>query len=85
MYMPGILIGYASELTVDPNNLTKSGYLIPVVDFTHLDSVLIITSVKESAAGTDADSGEAGEAPEDAAAQETTEAETTTAAEEAGQ
>ena len=39
MYMPGILIGYASELTVDPNNLTKSGYLIPVVDFTHLDSV----------------------------------------------
>ena len=51
MYMPGILIGYASDLTVDANNLTKSGYLIPVVDFTHLDSVLIITSLKETEGG----------------------------------
>lgn len=47
LYLPGILIGYAKDLTVDANNLTKSGYLVPVVDFTHLDSVLIITTLKE--------------------------------------
>ena len=47
LYVPGILIGYADSLTVDANNLTRSGYLIPVVDFSHLDSVLIITTLKE--------------------------------------
>ncbi len=47
-YLPGILIGYAAELEVDSNNLTKSGYLIPVVDFSHLDSVLVITTLKET-------------------------------------
>ncbi len=80
MYMPGILIGYASELTVDPNNLTKSGYLIPVVDFTHLDSVLIITSVKEGSSG-----GTEETAPEDAEGETAAETTTEAAAEEAGQ
>ena len=48
LYLPGILIGYARDLSIDANNLTKSGYLVPVVDFTHLDSVLIITTLKET-------------------------------------
>ncbi|MCD8053224.1 MAG: rod shape-determining protein MreC [Lachnospiraceae bacterium] len=48
LYLPGILIGYADGLEVDSNNLTKSGYLIPVVDFSHLDTVLIITTTKEA-------------------------------------
>ena len=48
LYLPGILIGYAADLEVDANNLTKSGHLIPVVDFTHLDSVLIITTLKDT-------------------------------------
>ena len=38
---------YARELAIDANNLTKSGYLVPVVDFTRLDSVLIITTLKD--------------------------------------
>ncbi len=80
MYMPGILIGYASELTVDANNLTKSGYLIPVVDFTHLDSVLIITSVKETGTGTSAE-----ENPADSEAAEAEASAETTAAEEDSQ
>lgn len=48
VYMPGILIGYAKDLSIDANHLTKSGYVIPVVDFTHLDSVLVITTLKEA-------------------------------------
>ena len=48
LYLPGILIGYAKDLAVDANNLTKSGHLVPVVDFSHLDTVLIITTLKES-------------------------------------
>ncbi|MCR5278824.1 MAG: rod shape-determining protein MreC [Lachnospiraceae bacterium] len=45
-YLPGILIGYISEVNNDPNNLTKSGLLIPAVDFKHIEEVLIITKVK---------------------------------------
>lgn len=46
-YLQGILIGYVKEITPDPNNLTKSAYLVPVVNFEHLEEVLIITEIKE--------------------------------------
>lgn len=47
-YMPGILIGYINEINPDSNNLTKSGYIAPVVDFEHLDIVLVITQKKQT-------------------------------------
>lgn len=46
-FLPGILIGYVSELGNDPNNLTKSGQITPVVDFRHLQEVLVIKELKE--------------------------------------
>ena len=46
-FLPGILIGYISELNNDSNNLTKSGYITPVVDFRHLQEVLVILQRKE--------------------------------------
>ncbi len=46
-YLPGLLIGYIDKINNDPNNLTKSGYLVPVVDFEHLDDVLIILDKKQ--------------------------------------
>lgn len=46
-FLPGILIGYISELNNDSNNMTKSGYLTPVVDFRHLQEVLVILKLKE--------------------------------------
>ena len=52
-YLPGILIGYISELNNDANNLTKSGQLTPVVDFRHLQEVLVIRTLKDYVAGTD--------------------------------
>lgn len=45
-YLQGILIGYINEVHEDANNLTRSGYLVPAVDFQHLREVLIITSTK---------------------------------------
>ena len=47
VFLPGILVGYASDITVDSNQLTKSGYLIPVAEFDTLQEVLIITDLKE--------------------------------------
>ena len=47
-YLPGILIGYISEINVDSNNLTKSGYLTPAVDFDHLESVLVLLELKQT-------------------------------------
>lgn len=47
-YLPGISIGYIKEINNDSNNLTKSGYITPVVDFEHLDIVLVITRMKQT-------------------------------------
>lgn len=46
-YLPGILIGYICELNNDANNLTKSGQITPVVDFKHLQEVLVILELKD--------------------------------------
>lgn len=48
-YLPGILIGYISEITNDANGLTRSGTLTPAVDFAHLDTVLVIRALKQTA------------------------------------
>lgn len=48
-YLDGLLIGYISELNMDANNLTQSGKVTPVVDFEHLKTVLVITTLKETA------------------------------------
>lgn len=47
-FLPGILLGYATDITIDSNQLTSSGYLIPVAEFNSLQEVLIITQVKET-------------------------------------
>ncbi len=45
-YLPGILIGYVQFIENDNNNLTKSGYITPAVDFDNLSEVLVITDMK---------------------------------------
>ena len=47
-YLPGISIGYIKEINNDSNNLTKSGYITPIVDFEHLDIVLVVTQMKQT-------------------------------------
>lgn len=46
-YLPNIMIGYVYSIESDPNNLTKSGYISPAVDFEHLEEVLVILETKE--------------------------------------
>lgn len=46
-YLPGILVGYVSHIEMDANNMAKTAYLMPVVDFEHIENVLIITQLKE--------------------------------------
>ena len=50
-YLQGILIGYVSEVTVDSNNLTRSGYITPAVDFKNIQEVLVITTTKAELTG----------------------------------
>jgi len=47
-YLPGILIGYINRISEDSNNLTKSGWVTPAVDFEHLEEVLVITQLKQT-------------------------------------
>lgn len=46
-YLQGLFIGYVSEINVDSNNLTRSGYITPAVDFSNLQEVLVITTTKQ--------------------------------------
>ena len=50
-YQQGLLIGYIYSIEDNPNNLTKSGYITPVVDFQHLQEVLVITEIKNTGKG----------------------------------
>lgn len=47
-YQQGILIGYIQTIEDNSNNLTKSGTITPVVDFEHLENVLVILDLKET-------------------------------------
>ena len=47
VFLPGILVGYAKELTTDSNNVTKSGEILPVAHFDNLQEVLVITQLKD--------------------------------------
>lgn len=46
-YLPGILVGYATDIVTDETRLTKSGYLIPATKFNNLQEVLVILELKE--------------------------------------
>lgn len=47
-FLPGITIGYVTNLTLDTNNLTMSGDVIPVVDFDHIQTVLVVLDRKQN-------------------------------------
>jgi rod shape-determining protein MreC len=46
-FLPGILIGTVASVSTDETNLRKTGKLITAVDFDKLDTVLVITTLKE--------------------------------------
>ena len=48
-FLKGILIGYISEVQDDSNNLTKNGTIIPAVDFSDIQEVLVIKQLKQQA------------------------------------
>ncbi len=45
-YVQGITIGVITSIEKDANSLTYSGYITPIVDFTQLQEVLVITTLK---------------------------------------
>ena len=55
-YVPGLVIGYATNVTLNDDKLTQSGYLEPAEDFSNLSEVLVITTLKDTS-----DPQEAGE------------------------
>lgn len=57
-FLQGLFIGYVSDIKVDPNNLTRSGYITPAVDFSKLQEVLVITTTKQDMLADDEESSE---------------------------
>jgi rod shape-determining protein MreC len=78
-YLPGILIGYISTLNQDANKLTKSGQITPVVDFEHLDTVLVILQIKQTVENSSGDASSAATTASDTSAAGASTANATTA------
>ena len=72
-YLPGLLIGYISEVTEDDSELTLSAKLTPAVDFQHLSNVLVIKQLKADMEDSGNSSGvsESGTVPSDTSSSET--------------
>ncbi len=47
LYLPNIPVGYITEIAADSNELTKSGSIAPIVDFSHLEKVFVVLQTKE--------------------------------------
>lgn len=47
-FLEGLSIGYVKDIEEDPSTLTKTAHLTPVVSFDQLETVLIITQLKDS-------------------------------------
>ncbi len=47
-FLPGILIGYVSDIALDASGMVKTAKLAPVVDVDKLKNVLVITQLKET-------------------------------------
>ncbi len=45
-YLPGLLVGYISDVTLDDSEMSYNAKLTPVVDFQHLSTVLVIRQLK---------------------------------------
>ena len=45
-YLPGLLIGYVASLDPNDSELTRTGTVTPVVDFIHINEVLVIKQLK---------------------------------------
>jgi len=60
-FLQGLFIGYISEINVDSNNLTRSGYITPEVDFSKLQEVLVITTTKDELTNIKTSDNEEGE------------------------
>ena len=47
-FLPGLLVGYISGIKEETDGLSKSAQLTPAVSFDNLESVLVITTLKDS-------------------------------------
>lgn len=46
-FLPGITIGYVTDIKMESSNLVKNAKLSPIVDFKHLQEVFVITELKK--------------------------------------
>ena len=57
LFLPGLPIGFISNVTQDSSTLTQKATVTPIVDFEHLTDVLVITQLKQDLI-TDEDTGD---------------------------
>ncbi len=68
LYLPGIPVGYVTDLNDDSNKLTKSGQLVTIANFSHMEKVFVILDMKEGSTGLSGDDASDGDMDDTAAA-----------------
>ncbi|MCC8141344.1 MAG: rod shape-determining protein MreC [Lachnospiraceae bacterium] len=46
LYLPDIPVGYITDVSMDPNKISKSGNIATIVDFSHLEKVFVVLQTK---------------------------------------
>ena len=57
-YLPGLVIGYISDVTMDSNNLSQSAHITPKVSFDNITNVMVITQLKADLVASETEEGE---------------------------
>ena len=47
IFLPNLAIGYVESINLDPNNLTRSGKVVPLADFSTLKQAMVILTSRE--------------------------------------
>ena len=57
-YLPGLVIGYISDVTMDNSNLFQNAHITPKVSFDNITNVMIITQLKADLVASEAEEEE---------------------------
>ena len=57
-YLPGLVIGYISDVSMDSSNLSQNAHITPKVSFDNITNVMVITQLKADLVASEAEEEE---------------------------
>lgn len=57
-YLPGLVIGYITDVSMDSSNLSQNAHITPKVSFDNITNVMVITQLKADLVASEAEEEE---------------------------